>query len=375
MSLPRYQVVLIDCNTGLTKAVFDGTAFWDLRYSRVLNGIGRIAMTIPGNNRYRSLFGLDFFLEVYRTDPTSPIQALIKEETYLTRLTHRFREENDERFVVGGVSLNHLLKRRIVDPTTGAGGSGGFSTKAGPADTVIYDYCREQIGPLADPMRQIPNFTITPVVGTGQAVGARLRFENLLEQIQDLAHRGNTDFIITRTTSNNLVLTIAPIGADKTQSTNYPWNSWVGLNPPRGNLQRPSFQIDRTDEANFVYALGEGQGANRTLLTMGGNTVTDSPFNRIEFTDDVRNINKNDPTGMLTGARVALYDNLPKFDFSFEPTGLEPGNIYRLDWDVGDRVTAYWDEYSQNLRMTEIEISVSGESGESIKVTSTRYDP
>lgn len=374
MTLPSYEVILTSCVDGTTQAVFDGSSFWDLRYSRVLNGIGRIALTIPGNSQYRSLFGLDFFLTVMRTDPTSSIRALIKEEDFFVRLTHRFREENDERYVVGGVSLNHLLKRRIVDPDNALGGGGGYSTKAGAADTVIRAYCDEQMVTTFDPTRAFPNLTIAPVAGTGANIGARLRYENLLEQMQDLAYRGFTDFIITRTTGNNLLLTIAPIGADKTKDTNYPWNSWVGLNPPRGNLQRPSFQIDRTDEQNFVYAQGEGQGINRTLLKLGGNTVVDSPYNRIEFTNDVRNIDKNDPTGMLTGARVAIYDNLPKFDFKFEPTGLEPGNVYRQDWDIGDRVTAYWDDFSQDLRMTEIEIAVSGESGETLKVVSTRYD-
>lgn len=374
MTLPRYEVFLISCIDGTVQAVFDGSSFWDLKYSRVLNGVGRIAMTIPGNNQYRSLFGLDYFIEVYRTDPASTIQALIKEDTYLVRLTHRYREENDERFVVGGVSLNHLMQRRIVDPSNAMGGGGGYSTKAGAADTVIRAYCDEQMVTTFDPLRAFPGLSIAVVAGTGFPVGARLRFENLLEQMQNLAYRGGTDFIITRTTSNNLLLTIAPIGADKTKTTNYPWNAWVGLNPPRGNLQRPSFSIDRTDEQNVVYALGEGQDVNRTLLVQPGLTVTDSPYNRIEFTSDVRNIVKGDPTGMLTGARVALQAQLPKFDFSFEPTGLEPGNVYRLDWDIGDRVTAYWDDLNQDLRMTEVEISVSGESGESIKITSTRYD-
>lgn len=374
MTLARYQVLLMDCNTGAIKAVFDGSSFWELRYSRVLNGVGRIAMTIPGNNQYRALFALDDFVEVYRTDPASTVGALIKEDTYLVRLTHRFREENDERFVIGGVSLNHLIQRRIVDPTTGAGGAGGYSTKAGAADTVIRDYCIEQMGASADPLRQFPNLTFSPVGGTGFPVGARLRFENLLEQMQQLAVRGNTDFIITRSTANNLVLTVAAIGTNKTKTANYPFAPWVGLNPPRGNLQRPSFQIDRTEEENFVYALGEGQGINRTLLMMGGDTVDDSPYNRIEFIGDSRNVDKNDPTSLLTSARVALQGGLPKFDFSFEPTGLEPGNVYRLDWDVGDRITAYWDEYSQDVRMTEVEINVSGDAGETIKTTSVRYD-
>lgn len=373
MSLPSYQVLLIDCNTGQTLAVFDSIAFYDLRYSRKLNDVGRLAMTLPGNNPYRSLFALDNLIEVYRTDPNSSIGALIKEDTYLIRLQHRFRDETDEWFAVGGVSLNDLINRRIIYFGDDPAQAGGYSTKSGAADTVIRAYCNEQMGPAASALRQTPNLTIAPVAGTGTPVGGRYRFENLLDMIKDLAHRGGTDFIIERTGANLFQLTIAPIGADKTESTNYPWNSWVGLTPPRGNLQKPSYKLDRTEEKNFVYALGQGQGANRTFVSLGGDTVTDSPLNRHEFTYDVRNIEKADTTGLLTGARVAIFDNLPQTEFTFEPTGIAPGNTYRKDWDVGDVITAFWDEFTENLRITEVEISVSGGSGETVNVTTEVY--
>lgn len=376
MTTARYQVALISCVTGQTLAEFDGISFFDLRYSRVLNGVGRIAMTLPSNNPYRNLFTVDSFIEVYRTDPTSTISALILEETYLLRLTHRYREDNDEWFAIGGVSLNDLMRRRIVNPADdpSGGGASGYSTKAGAADTVIRNYCLQQMGASASALRQVPGLTILPVAGTGIPVGARLRFENLLEQMQDLAQKGGTDFIIQRGAGAAVTLAIAPIGSDKTQATNYPWNSWVGLNPQRGNLQRPSLQVDRTDEKTYVYAMGEGQGANRQVFNLIGDSATDSPFNFIEFTNDVRNIQKGDATGLLTGARIAIRDNLPQTTFTFEPTGLEPGNTYRQDWDIGDRVTVTWDNFSQTVRFTEIEIGVSGDSGETIKPTVVRYD-
>lgn len=373
MSLPRYQVLLIDINTGSTLAVFDSVAFWDLKYSRTLNGIGRIAMTMPGINQYRSLFQLDNILEVYRTDPTSTISALVLEETYLIRVIHRFREENDERFVVGGVSLNQLLTRRLIDPADDPGQAGGYSTKAGAADTVIHDYCIQQIGQNASAARQMPGLTINPVIGSGLSVGGRYRFENLFDCVKDLAHRGFTDFQIRRTSGKSFEMNIGTIGSNKTKSVNYPWNSWVGLNPDRGNLQRPSYQFDRTDEKNYVYELGQGQGANRTFLVLPGDSITDSPLNRCEFTEDARHVEKVDSVSLLTAARISLWNHYPKIEFTFEPTGLEPGNIYRQDWDIGDVITATWDEYNEDLRMTGIEITVSGSAGETIQVQTSMY--
>jgi hypothetical protein len=290
----------------------------------------------------------------------------------MIRLTHRFREENDERFVVGGVSLNHLLARRIINPTDDPAQAGGYITKVGAVDSVMQSLCNYQLGPGAPALRQIPGLTIAPVGASGANLGGRWRFENLLDIMKDLAHRGYMDFQITRGSGASTVLTIANIGADKTRDTNYPWNSWVNLNPDRGNLQRPSYQLDRTDEKNFVFEQGPGQGANRTNVQLGGDTITDSPFNRIEFLDDARQVDKTDNTSLMTSAKVSLFDNLPKLDFTFEPTGLEPGNIYRQDWDLGDLITATWDEYDENLRMIGVEIAVD-EQGETIKVNSELY--
>lgn len=374
MALPRYQILLISITDGSTLAVLDSQSFWDLRYSRVLNGVGRIALTLPGNNPYRTLFTLDNMIEVYRTDPTSATGQLLLEDTYLIRINHRFREENDERFVAGGVSLNQILERRLVDPADDPGAAGGYSTKAGAADTVMVSYIDQQAGPSASALRRTPNLTINPVGGVGAAIGRRLRFENLLEQIQDMAARGKVDFVITRNGLNNFLVTVAPLGLNKTKTANYPFSQWVGLDPRRGNLQRPSLQLDRTEEKNFVYCLGEGQATARQLQMLQGDTATDTPVNRIEFTSDARRTDKQDVQTLLTAARIALYDNLPKMEFAYEPTGLEPGNVYRQDIDIGDRITVQWDEYSSDLRFTEVEIDISGDGGETIKTTMARYD-
>lgn len=365
MSLPSYQVVVINPITGETSAIFDPVAFYDLRYSRSLNDIGTVVLTLPDDNPYRTAFVLDSFIEIYRTDPVS--RLLIKEETYLTRLTHRFRENDNEMFIAGGMSLNQLLARRIIDPDDDPLQAGGFSTKAGTADQVIRDYCREQIGDLASTARSISELTIPAVAGIGSNVGGRLRHEILFNAVRDFALRGNVDFTIERTSGNLMTLNIAQIGTDKTRSTNYPLLPFVGLSPDRGNLSQPSLMLDRKEEGTFIYALAQGQRENRYVLKTLGEGATDSPWNRIEFTHDVRNIKKGDALGVLTQARVALRNKQAKIEFSFEPQGIDPGNIYRQDWDIGDKVTALWGDDEFDLRIISVEINVS-EGGENISV-------
>ena len=363
MPLPDYQLTVRSAQDGSVRIVLDGSAFEDVKYSRALNDVGVFSMTLPSDADWPAVFSLDALIDIERTSPLNGF--LQTEDTYLVRLTHRFRNGNEERFVVGGLSLNHLLARRVVDPADDPLAAGGYSTKAGPADDILSEYADEQCGASASTQRQFPNFSVTPSASVGATAGRRLRYDNLLEVFQDVVNQSNVDFIIFRVTDNILRLTVAPIGTDRTRTRNYPGAPFVELNPTRGNLSDPSLLFDRKKEQNYVYALGQGPGESRIVSELEGAGISDSPYNRIEFTTDVRTAERGDSTTLRTGARAALYQASPKQEFTFKPTGAEPGNIYRLDWDIGDILTCAWDDEVIDLRVREVEITLDN-SGETI---------
>lgn len=370
MSLPAYQIVVINSRTGETVVVFDGSAIDDLRFSRVLDDVGLLAATFPYSSALPTYFALDNLIEIQRTSPlTGQLQT---EETYLTRLTHHFREGDEEKFVIGAFSLNHLLARRIVDPADDAAAAGGYSTKAGTSDDVLVAYAREQCGDLClTAARQYPNFSVGPSNSVGNPVGRRLRYDNLLEVFQDVCKQSQLilmDFQIVRISTNVLRLNVAPIGTDKTRTRNYPFAPFVELNPLRGNLSDPSLLFDRKQEQNYVYALAQGPGESRIVTRVSGGGINDSPYNRIEFTTDVRNAERGDTTTVATSAGAALNDKQPKREFTFKPTGTEPGGTYRVDYDLGDIVTCTFDEQSFDLRVRGVEINLSADD-EEISVT------
>src|SRR4051812_19085292 len=114
MPLPSYQLTVTDPATGVVLSVFDGTALDEMRFSRVLDDVGLLAVTLPYSNALPAIFVLDSLVEVQRTSPiTGKLQT---EDVYLTRLTQHFRQGDEEKYVVGGFSLNHLLARRLIDP-------------------------------------------------------------------------------------------------------------------------------------------------------------------------------------------------------------------------------------------------------------------
>lgn len=371
MGLPDYQIAVISCTTGQTLRIFGMLEFYSLRYRRALNAVGVLVAVLPYAAALEALFAWDNFIEVYRTSPLT--ELLILEETYLVRSRQRFRADNEERLVVGGVSLNQLLMRRIVDPADDPAATAGYSVKSGVADTVMRAYVREQAADLASTARKTPGLTVSNVAGVGLPVNKSARYVNLFTVINDLSQGGGMDFQISRGTGAALVMDIERIGSVRTVA-NYPGGSWVGINPNRGNLSDPSLAIDRTDEHNYVYALGQGQGAARQLVKVASADATLTPFNRCEFVKDARNVEQTNVAGLTSAAYEALADQKVVTEFEFQPTGVEAGSIYRKNWDVGDSITAQWGDFQQDLRITGIEITLD-DSGEDLTVTGgDQYD-
>jgi hypothetical protein len=130
---------------------------------------------------------------------------------------------------------------------------------------------------------------------------------------------------------------------------------------------------DSKKEQNFCYALGQGQGDTRIVAKVPGDNLSESPYNRIEFTADIRQSDRSDPLYLLTGARSALTENQVKQEFTFDIIQGASGTIYRKDYDLGDKITCRWQDVSVDLRVTGIEISLSADEGENISTTLEPY--
>ena len=162
-------------------------------------------------------------------------------------------------------------------------------------------------------------------------------------------------------------LEIGEIGADQSKRTNYPMAPSLILSPLRGNLINPSLLLDRKDEKNVVFVLGKGQASGQVVMEMVGNGTADSPFNRIEFTANANSAEIGDSTTLLTAAVASLAEHAPKTEFEFDASAQIAGNIYRVDWALGDTITAIWGSVEEDLRVREVEIDLTPE-GERLSV-------
>lgn len=371
MSLPNYQIKVFDSDSGATLNILDSASWTSLRYTRYINDIGKMVMVVPYSDVLYQVFDWDNFVEIKRTHPETGLVAL--EDTYLVRSKHRFWEDKFEWLVIGGLSLNHLLARRVINPADDGAATDGYSRKSGAADTVMRGYVREQAGDLASVARRTPGLSVPAVAGTGTSINKVYRYDNLFNAMQEMAYASGMDFQVVRTSLYYTEVRIAVIGTDRTRTANIGDRlPWLGLSPSRGNLNNPSLDIDRSDEQNYIYVLGQGQGEKRIVYQQAGDT-SGSQFNRIEFVKDQRNVEKTDTAGLVTAATTEINKNKYKYEFTFELAEGNGGSTYHKDWELGDKATVIWNNTLTDLRIVGVEIEAD-DSGEFIDVeVETKY--
>jgi len=366
MGFPTYQLHVWEVATNTLKTIIPVQTTFNLTYTRIVSGIGVIAFTMTEEDGdIRDIFADDNIIDVKRVDPNGD---LITEESYFVRTYQRVTAENGLRAVIGGLSLNSLLMRHIVDPEDDSvQPNGGFATKAGDAMTVIRAYVREQLGDLASASRQAPRFSVPGQVLIGQNVGANLRHQNLWVEMRKLAISGGVDLQVVHDGSGNLELEIKRLGTDKSVTTNIV-PPYLVFSPDRGNLRNPSVKIDRRKEQNVIYGLGDGEGANRILIKTIGSDSSDTIYNRIEATLDVRDAAMGDLATIQTQSAQLIISKAPLIEFEFELVPDAGGATYRVDWFLGDTATFIWDVLRDDRRIVGISVTLFT-SGEKIDVT------
>lgn len=366
MTFPAYQLQVYNtASFGALITTLPVSDTFNLTFTKVLNEIGSLAFTVPADSTdWRSIFADDNLIDVMRAAPDG---TLTVEDTFFVVLFEHISADDGERFVVGGYSLNELLKRAEVNPDDDSvQPNGGFVTKSGDVVQVIRAYVRENIGDLASAPRRRPRFSVPNQPNAGRNVGANLRFENLWDEMKKLAVAGNIELNVVHDGSGNLALELARIGTDRSVTSNTV-PPYLVFSPQRGNLFNPRLLIDRKNEKNFYYVLGEGDGANRPVIPVVSTAANDTIYSRREGTVDARDANRGDTIAMQTAGLQALADNRALIEFTFDIMPNVSGSIYRQDWFFGDTATFIWDSLQYDRRITEMEVTLD-ESGENMTI-------
>lgn len=357
-----FDIKIINQNNGELILYIPPQQVSAMKMTKVINEISNLVITFPFNQTIWDSFSLDRLVEVSTINYETNL--LEKEETFLLRKQELYYEESIQQIAFSCVGLNHLLKRRVVKPTDDdIANAGGWVTRSGLAGIVFEEFVNEQIINPDDVNREFPNISFNKI-SNGNTIGIRTRYKNLFEVFDEMRINGQVDFRIVRDSLENLIIEVGVLGDDLSYTTNFPSSlPYLLFSPNIGNTINPFFDNDFIDQENLVFVLGEGEGSNQKILELNGVGLADSIFNRIETIVESRkgerSLGSANQQSLLTGLKK-LNESRVKRNFKFGIFENRLGFRYRVDWDIGDIVTFYWQGEMFDFQIKGTTLTING---------------
>ena len=371
MSGINHRLVL-RTHDGEELAILTGLVKWDL--IRVQNNIGWF--TITASDEFDDRWPhTDRLVEFWR-QPVGGENKLLA--VGFTRYWEWENLEGRDILRFGGPDQVELLERRIIGYYKGE----SESDKTGPADDVIKAIVRENMGALAGNdwhgrPRRYPavNFSVEPDFGDGHNIQREFSWRNVLPVIQEMAdesaERGTPLFFDN--------VPVAP--------AQFIFRTWTGVRGidrsiiggvapiifslEAGNLANPSLRFDYTEEINYVWGGGQGEGAARDMDPENDQVREHlTIWNKREAFQDAREETVH--AGVTHKAFMRMQAGLPKVKFSGELLDT-PQSRFGIDWDYGDKVTVRYRgmEFSGRVNSFSINVNEQGTERISAKVEIT----
>ncbi len=334
-----YEVWLCD-QYGRRLTILDNLI--DFEIVKVVNSVSYCSVTLPGNfhETYQTLIGVDYMVEFWR----SPAQgAMTLESVFFVReIVYEEDVKGNDIIILSGPDGNDLLDRRIVAYSAGS----SQADKTDNADDMMKEIVTENLGSSAtDSDRDLTdlNFTVAGDVSDGPSITKGFAWRNVLKTLTEIVYtsaENGTDLYFDVVP---VVISSSEIGFDFRTYTNQPGqdrtydtNNPVVFSKEWGNLANPVLYYDYTNEANYVYGGGQGEGADRTISEQSDTTrIGASVWNRRERFADARN--EATANGVANKAEEVLNESKPfkRFTGTLLDT---PQARYGVDWFFGDKV-------------------------------------
>lgn len=316
--------------------------FQDLEYTRTLNEIGWFKMTVPAEFP-SDLLQPDMLFEIWRK-PEGGIEKLMM-VGFLRKWTYFESSRGLNRLRLAGPDQMDLLTRAIIGYAAGE----SESSKTDFVDDMIKEIIDENKGPNAGLSAEgrfrgydADFFEIAGDEGAAPSITRRFAWRDMWPVIQELMES-------SRHAGTNLYVDLVPTGHAKFQVRTYidlrgiDRTVTAGLNPilfskEAGNLQAPSLEEDWTDEWNYVFGGGQGEGTDRLIDTENDlDRILQSIWNRREKFADARE--EDAALGVAQKANQKMEDKRPVLRFEGELVDA-PQTLFGVDWDFGDKVSA-----------------------------------
>jgi len=235
------------------------------------------------------------------------------------------------RYTVRGLDHAAYATWRVVLADSGQ----DYDEQTDHADDVAKAYVRRHLGTSAAAARRFSDLTVADDLHQCTSVHKRWRGEDVLTRLNALA------------TEKQFYWRFAPTATGCTFATRYPL--W-GVDRTRGNGANPecvwslgrrkttassmSYTGDVSEHINYIYAAGQGEGKDRTIVERS--TAADiTAYGRRELWVDARNYSAT--ADLQAEADERLRERRPLRMLAAQPL---PGS-FKASWDLGDKVTIY----------------------------------
>lgn len=309
--------------------------------SRVVNGIGWFAMQMPLSFDI-NLIRLDRMIQLWR-QPSGGAMSLWN--VYLLRKWKFATEGSREVVTLEGPDKNDLLRRRIVAAYSGT----AQATKTDFADDMMKEVVTQSIADGVAPTptagtRVWSNLSIQADASKGPTITKSFPFDKLLSGsgsgvlsvLAQAAREAGTEVFFDIVPN---VITGSSITFQFRTTINQPGQDVTGrvvFDQARGNMRDPVLEYDYSEEENYIYAAGQGEGAARNIQQVYDTSrYNTSIWNRCEGFADARN--QTADNGVREAGRAQLEEGRPRIRASATPVDTA-GTRFGIDWNFGDKV-------------------------------------
>lgn len=358
MAEGQYQLRLKN-TSGVLVNLFD--AFERLSYSRQLNAPGYYEVVHLADDPRLEDYVPDALVEFWRR----PVGGAWRVDYEALHRRRRWwtDESGVERFSSIGRGYEDLLSRRIMIP--GAGDE--YDSYSDNLTDVLRAMARTHCGVGAAVARQMAGFAVQADDGAGPAVQVDFRYDNLLGALQEMANYG-ADFAVVGTGPATFEFRAYwPYrGTDRTVG-NILGNPPVTFDINLANMDSPQVIEDWLTLANYVYVAGQGEAELRTIRERSDATsIAETPWGRRESFYDQRQLSVN--ASLDAAGDRFLAENAKVTEFAFR--AIEQNSCrYGVHWDLGDLVTARYRTYQFDIRVVQVNVSLTRDQGEVITPT------
>jgi hypothetical protein len=341
--------------------------------SKVDLGMGKINIDLPQSFDL-SLFNtnkLDRMVQVWRAPNGGKLSLW---NVYFIRKWNFKMSGNSEEITISGPDIKDLLRRRIVAAYAGTEHGVGVDFADNIMKSVVRNSMLNSIAPLPSAgTRAWANLSVQGDTSLGPEITKEFSFDVLmsgsaggvLPSLSKAAKAAGTEVffdiipnVVTSNSINFLFIT-------KTGQPGQDVSDTVVFSQESGNLKEPELEIDYTEEENYIYAGGQGEGTERSIQQVYDATRYGlSQWNRCEGFADVSSVKTAD--AIREAGRNRLEEFRPKIYFSGIPVDTA-GTRFGRDWNWGDKVTAKYRNYQFLSIIRSVVISVDSDGAESIQ--------